>query len=330
MQKRQSNFERIILGLVAVAAIGAAGWFIYLRFGFAATLIVPPVKQSNLMEPPPIATVDEAIRRAIEVPPPWVAPVRNNKAVPLNKAVLLAFKGEDIIDMYLENPLVREPMSNSYLRENNLEWQYPNVGELDPDDDGFSNLEEFTKGTKPKDARSHPPVTDKLFMVDRVAKDYRITLRNSSGQITLPDEPGKQKKTYFIDLGKIGVPTEPPQFFGGTGDRFKCLKWEVKKMPDPRLGERDVSELTVEEIVSKKNIVLVLGVEKNLAEYSVKFQFRLKVVIEIGPVGIGEQFRIQGYQEITYKVLDIQEEKAVITTLDAAGKPGPEIIINRG
>jgi hypothetical protein len=327
MQKKQSNFERIILGLIAVVAIATAGWLIYLKMGFPDTLQPKPVKQSNVMEPPPKAKVDEAIKRAAETPQPWVAPVRNNKAVPLNRAVLLALKGEEIIDMFLEDPLVRPPMSNAFLRENNLEWQYPNVGELDPDDDGFNNLEEFTKNTKPKDAQSHPPITDKLFVSSRVAKDYRIILRNASGQVSLLDEP--RNKNAFLTPANIGK--DPPQFFGGAGgDRFKAVKFEVKKMPDPRLGEKDVSELTIEEIVTKRQIVLVMGTETNLAEYSVIFQFRLKFVTDLPPVGKEGLFRIPGHEETTYKVIDIQEDKAVISALDAGGQPGPEIIINKG
>jgi hypothetical protein len=326
MQKRSSNYERIILGLVAFIAIGVAGWLIYLKMGFADTLKAKTVPQRNEVEPPPVAKVDDAIKRAIEVPKPWVAPVRNNKAVPLNKAVLLAIKGEEVIDMYLESPLMRPPMSNAFLRENDLDWPSPNVGELDPDNDGFNNLEEFTKTTKPKDPQSHPPLTEKLFMVERLSKDYRIVLRNSSGQVSLLDEP--KAKTKFLDLTKVGQ--EPAQFFGGSGDRFKTVKFEVKKMPDPRLGERDVSELTIEEIVSKKQIVLVMGTETNLAEYSVKFQFRLKQITDLAPVEKGGSFRIPGHEDTTYKVLDIQEDKSIISPLKPDGTFGAEIIINKG
>jgi hypothetical protein len=329
MHKRSSNYERVILSLVALIAIGAAGWLIYMKIGFADTLKSTVVKPHNELEQPPMAKVDEAIKRAIEVPKPWIAPIRNNKAVPLNKAVLLAIKGEEIIDMYLENPLMREPMSNAYLRENDLDWQYPNVGEFDPDNDGFNNLEEFTKNTKPKDAASHPPVTDKLYLVERLSKDYHIVLKNSSGQVSVPDESGvgPNKKNYFLSLDKVGK--EPAQFFGGTGDRFKALKFEVKKMPDPRLGERDVSELTVEEIVTKRKIVLVMNVDTNLAEYSAKFEFRLKQVVDLAPVAKGGTFRIPGYEDTTYKVMDIQEDKAVISPLKADGTLGDEIIINK-
>ncbi len=328
MQKRQSNYERITLALVALAAIAAAGWLIYLKLGFADTLKAKFIASHNEAVAPPIANVEESIKRAMEVPKPWTAPVRNNKPVPLNKSVLLAIKGDTPIDMYLESPRMRDTMSNAFLRENNLAWQHPNVGDLDPDDDGFSNQEEFDKGTKPKDAQSHPPFTDKLFLEERLSKDYRIVLKNASGQLSLQDEP--KKKTYFLDLAKVGVATEQPQFFGGGGDRFKTIKFEAKKIPDPKVGERDVSELTIEEIVTKRTIVLVMNEEQNLAEYSAKFVFRLKQVVHLAPVAKDGNFRIPGHEDTTYRVNDIQEDKAVISEVDAAGKAGPEIIINRG
>lgn len=326
MQKRQSNYERIILALLAVVGIGVAGWFISLTLGFADTLVPQPVKSSNEAIVPPTKQVEDAIKRAMENPKPWVAPIRNNKAVPLNKSVLLVLKGEEVVDMYLENPQLRPPMTNAFLRDNYLEWKSPNVAELDPDTDGFNNLEEFEKGTKPKDSASHPPVTDKLFMLERLSKDYRVVLKNSSGQVSLIDEP--KRKTYFLDLTKVG--TEPHQFFGGNGDRFKTVKFEKKVIPDPRVGERDVSELSIEEIVTKRPVVLVMGEEQNLAEYSVVFEFRLKQIVALTPVGKDGVFRIPGYEGTTYKVSEIKEDSATIAPLKADGTLGEAIIIKKG
>ncbi len=326
MQKRKSNSERIVLVLLAVLGLAAAGWFISLSVSFPDTLQPKRATSPNQSVPPPMQQVEDAIKRAMDTPKPWVAPIRNNKAVPLNKSVLLVLKGEDVIDMFLEDPQLRAPMTNVYLRENNLDWKSPNVGELDPDDDGFNNLEEFQKGTKPKNADSHPPVTDKLFLVERLSKDYRVVLKNSSGQVSLPDEP--KKKTYFIDLTKVG--TEPHQFFGGNGDRFQTVKFEKKVVPDPRVGEKDVSELTVQEIVTKRNLVLVMGEEQNLAEYSVRFEFRLKQIVGLPPVGKDGTFRIPGYEGTTYKVTDIKETSAVVAPLKSDGTLSDEIIINKG
>src|SRR5688572_16230511 len=101
MQKKQSSYERIILGLVALIAIAVAGYLIFLALGFQNTLQAKTPKVRNESEPPPTAKVDDSIKRAMDVPKPWTAPERNNKNVPLNKSVLLALQGEDIVDMYL-------------------------------------------------------------------------------------------------------------------------------------------------------------------------------------------------------------------------------------
>lgn len=326
MQKRKSNTERIILVLLALLGVAVAGWFISLALAFPDSLVPRNVTSPNQSVAPPIQQVEEAIKHAMENPKPWVAPVRNNKSVPLNKSVLLVLKGEEVIDMYLEEPQLRAPMTNAYLRENGLEWKSPNVGDLDPDEDGFTNLEEFQKSSNPRNAQSHPPITDKLFMVERLAKDYRVVLRNGTGQISVPDEP--KRKNYFLDLTKIG--TEPAQFFGGNGDRFRVEKFEKKVIADPRVGEKDVSELTVEEIVTKRKLVLVVGTEQNLAEYSVKFEFRLKQIVGLAPVGKDGTFRIPGHEGTTYKVTDIKETNAVIAPVKADGTLGEEIIINKG
>lgn len=335
MQKRQSNQERIILALLALLAIGVAGWLISLTLGFAGTLEAKRVITRNESEPPPIGKVEDAIKRAIDVPKPWVAPMRNNKPVPLNKSVLLALRGEEVIDLFLEEPQLRPPMTNAFLREHSLEWKSPNVGDLDPDEDGFNNLEEFTKGTNPKNTQQHPPITDKLFVVERISKDYRIILKSASSphQVATPDE--LKKKNWFVDpnaLDATGKPDDKARSFGGVGDRFKSLKFERKVIPDPKIGERDVSELTVEEIVTKKNIVLVMGTEQNLAEYSVKFEFRLKQVVGLAPVAKEGIFRIPGYEDTTYRVIDILEDSAVISPLkpDGTWDKKDEIIIKKG
>jgi hypothetical protein len=75
---------------------------------------------------------------------------------------------------------------------------------------------------------------------------YRIIFRNTSGQISLPDEP--RHKTYFIDLAKAGK--KPNQFFGGPErDRFKVLQFVNN------------NQLVCEEVKTKRIIKLDLGKE---------------------------------------------------------------------
>lgn len=322
MQKSKSNYERVILVLMALAAMGAAGWVIFTSGGLQATLQPKPYKEKHETEPPPMAKLEDTMKRAVTAPKPWTAPERSNKPVPLNKSVLLVLKEDQIFDLAVETPMLRPPMTNEYIRTHELQYLMPNVADLDPDGDGYNNLEEFNAKTNPKDARSMPAITDKLFMVERISNDYRIMLRSGSPpyQIQTMDEP--KKKNWFVDPNGVDS-TGAPQSrgFGGlTGERFRALSFTSKKVPDPRLGELDVSELEIEEFVTKQKHVLVMKKELNLAVYQAKLEFRLRQpAVALPLVKEGDNFRIPGFEDTTYKVMKINPDSVIISPVKADG-----------
>lgn len=331
MQKGNSNYERIILIVMALAALAGGGWFIYAKGNFPQSLALKSITPKSYDGVIPVKNLEEATALAAADNKSWTAPVRNNKPVPLFKAVLLVLKSdqqEQPIDMFLEQPQIRPPMTNEWLRKNNLPmvngvaaYLIPNIGDLDADNDGYSNREEFEKGTNPKDADSHPPYTDKLFLVQRVARNYLVVLKSSSPpyqvSVTTPDG---RKKGWFVDEGK--------RF--GIGDRFLVEKFEKKMVPDSRKGERDMSELSIVDNLTKKKIALVKDVGVDLAEYEAKLEFRLKGNREPIDVKKGDTFRISIQTDTTYKVIDIQEDNAVISPVNSTGNIGKEIIIKKG
>jgi hypothetical protein len=75
------------------------------------------------------------------------------------------------------------------------------------------------------------------------AEPYRMCLRNTAGQISLPDETGVglAKKTYFIDLNML-IQSASAQSFGGSGKRFKALEYDagrkVLKCEEVETGKR--------------------------------------------------------------------------------------------
>ncbi len=327
MQKGKSNYERIILTVMALAAIAGSAWFIMQANGFSATVEIPTFKRGEEVGSPPLANLITCITIASTDPKPWIAPVRNNKAVYLNKSVLLVQKGDEIFDLFIDDKPFRAPMTNKFLRENELDYLSPNVGELDPDSDGFSNKEEFEKGTNPKDAKKHPAITDKLFLVERISHDYKINLRSSSSpyQIATPDD--RMRKNWFVDPNAAEVAGKS----FGAGGRFISGAFVKKVVPDPKVGEKDVSELSVEDTLRKNTITLVMGTETNLADYEARFEFRLHKVLTI-KAKKGDSFRIEGFADITYKVIDIQEDSAVIAPLKEGGDydKDKEILIKKG
>jgi len=337
MQKVQEKYECAILIAMALLAIAVGGWFIRSSLSFPDTLVRKKGVEKAFEGEIPVDRIEQATLRAVSDPLAWNAPIRSNKPVPLFKSVLLLLKysePDNIIDMFTETTPIRFPMTNKWLRESNLPkigdnpaYLIPNVGDLDADDDGFSNKEEFearhdsegreVNGTNPIDPRSHSPVTDKLFLLERIAHNYRLILRSSSPpfQIATPDA---KKKNWFKNEGD--------RF--GDGDRFIAGKLEKKVVPDPKVGEKDVSELQVEDTVRKNKFTLIMGTETNLADYEALFESRLKIREQVKAMK-GDNFRIPSSPDTTYKVIDIQEDSAVISPLNDKGEPIKEIIIKK-
>ena len=323
MQKK-SNFEKTLLLVMALLAIGASGYFIYLTTVFSETLVQKVVTPRKEMEEVPLASVQAATGLLKQVFN-WTSPIVNNKPVPLNKSILVILKGDSLVDVYVPQPQLRPPMTNEFLVKNSLpNIMSPNVGDLDPDGDGFTNLEEFNKATDPKDPLKHPPFTDHLYLKERVSDDYILKLNSSLDPYQVVLLAPKRDSAY------IQPPFPKPFGFRDpvtrqVNERFVAKSFEKKEVPDPKLGgaPRDVSELVVVDKATNSEFVLVKGVEKNLAEYYAVFELWQKEVTTT-KVKNGGTFPVMG---VTYKVLEVDEIQAVISEVKADGTEGAKLVI---
>ncbi|MDZ4286917.1 MAG: Amuc_1099 family pilus-like system protein [Prosthecobacter sp.] len=319
MQNRKGKYEKVLLTIAGLAALGTAGFLIWKSQNFNEQLVLLPARANNDPGHPPVEQVIAAMKRLGEKVT-WVSPVRNNKAVPLNKSVLLIRKGDQLFDLQVPDPVFRPPMTNEFLVKNDLpNLESPNVGDLDPDSDGFSNVEEFTKSTSPRDAASHPPVTDKLFLKQRITHDYILKLNSSSPPYQVQRITPEPKKSVFVSPGS--------EFGFETGVvRFKAESFETKIVKAPPTGEKDMSELTVLDKATNKTFKLVRGVEFNLAEYEAEFEFVLTGTVQRRTVKKGETFQIPGIG-VTYKVLEIEQTNATIAPVKDDQTPGAPLTV---
>lgn len=336
MQNRQGNYEKTILIISSLLAIGVAVFLILESQGIEESLILPQASSKNDLNAPDSQKVAEATT-TMSKKYSWGSPVRNEKAVPLNKSVLLVMKDQKLFDLLLPEPKFREPMTNIFLTgdktKNPPEEQLPgifspNVGALDADNDGFWNLEEFNAKTDPRDPSSMPPYTDKLFMRRRISHDYILLLKGGSEgtfQITrsVPTK-GNVFKRVDEPFG-FDTSSKDPAI---SGNRFKILSAKSEKVQDPKTGsEKDQATLKMLDMSTNKEFELVQGKETNLAEYEAEFEFRWKVRKTISGINIkeGGTFQLPGLGK-TYYILKLEENKAIISPLGPDGKPTKETI----
>lgn len=316
MNQRKGSYEKKLLVLMALLALATSGFLIWKSKGLPDTLVQKRVTANDELGEIPIAKAEEATQRLGAVFN-WAAPIRNEKPVPLNKSILMVVKGGQLFDLAVANPVLRPPMTNEFLVSNNLpDILYANVGELDADDDGFTNEEEFVAKTNPRDPNSRPPLTDKLFLKERITNDYILLLRTSTMPVQVQRMAPAPNRSVFVEIDKdFG--------FDPGVVRFKGLAFERKVVPDASTGEKDVSELKILDNATQKELILVRGQPNNLAEYEAKFEYRLKNRTEF-TVKKGERFQLPGTGD-TYMVLDIAETEVTISKIETDGSQGPPI-----
>ncbi|WP_395752081.1 Amuc_1099 family pilus-like system protein [Prosthecobacter sp.] len=332
MQNRKGNYEKTILIISSLLAIGVAVFLILESQAFEDGLVLGQATSRNELNPPDQAKVADAIT-TIQKKYQWIAPVRNGKPVPLNKSVMILMKDNALFDITLPEPMLRPPMTNIFLTgdkskvppEKELAGIYsPNVGDLDEDNDGFFNLEEFNGKTDPRDPESHPPYTNKLFLTKRISHDYILLLKGGSEgsfQIarTVPGKPVSK----FQKVGEEFGFADPGQ--RTTINRFKIISSRQEKIQHPTLGERDGTILKMLDMSTTKEFDLVEGKDYNLAEYEAEFEFRWKVRKVIPGIKEGGTFVLPGLAK-TYYIRTLEETKATISPLGPDGKPAAEII----
>ncbi len=327
MQNRQGNYEKTILIISSLLAIGVAVFLILESQGFEESLTLQQGFSKNDLNAPASQKVIDATE-TMKKKYSWLSPVRNEKAVPLNKSVMLVMKDSKLFDLLLPEPKFREPMTNIFLTgdktksppEEQLPGIFsPNVGDLDADSDGFSNLEEFNAKTDPRDANSLPPYTNKLFLTKRISHDYILMLKGGSDGTTF------QITRSVPSRGSVFKPVNEEFGFDKGTLRFKILSHR-KETAQTKFGPKEIFILTMYDLSTKKEFELKEGEEKNLADYEAEFEFRWKKRRTIsGGVIEGGTFQLPGLGK-TFYIRTLEETKAIISPVGADGKPAKETI----
>jgi hypothetical protein len=205
------------------------------------------------------------------------------------------------------NPLktgdeLHPPVPNKWFSDNGLDILDTNILNEDPDGDGFTNLDEFQGKTDPQKKDSHPAYITKLRLKQWIKQPFRLKLEAYDGESFQINALDLHQPSQFVKMGEQ-IP----------GTKFKLLKYEPKTQANQAGGETDVSELTVQNVETGENVVLIMRQVVDSPDSYALFRFvwnntEFKVKKD-------QTFALKPDPSVQYKLIDIRETEAVITNL---------------
>lgn len=326
----KKNYDRFILALFAVALIGVAVMLFLSsqKFGekFAEAMSSPA--KSNKVPEVDTARITEA-KKSFESPVEWNSTVHSGRLFTSEPYYVKdgALKSPGGTDSLYIHSRTGDPIPNTFFTDNGLALLDPNVKFGDPDGDGFLNEDEWwnggkgiakegaTKGesTDPNRKDSHPPYHTLLLLKTWIKVPFRLRFNAWDG-----DAKNPEAMTFQINTLDLRQPTE----FLKIGDtvrntKFKIQKFESKEVDNPSTGEKqDVSELTLVNAETEEQVVLILNKvvdsPNQFAEFSYRWNKKQGEADQIIRVPRLKEFVLQPEVTVKYKLLDVNQENAVI------------------
>ncbi len=291
----RANYDRL--------AVFAAAAFLFLsalfvtknawQFGDNLGLLsAPPPKPAA---PPPKAVETEQAMEKLTQPAQWTVSSRSGLFVPEKHFVTA--NGELGT---LKNTEVHPPVPNEWLEEFALPIADADVLTQDPDNDGFTNVEEWQNHTNPTDKNSHPAFIAKLKLKSFAQENFKLVFASWVGDTFALNTSDLKDPTQFIKLGALV-----------RGTKYKVVKFDEKYNTDKYGTKIDVSELTLENqdthepvtLVKEKIMISPESVANFVYEWGERKEFAVRK---------DQEFSLKPNEQIKYKLIDVQPGKAVI------------------
>jgi hypothetical protein len=197
------------------------------------------------------------------------------------------------------------------------------VKDLDLDNDGYSNFEEFTSKTDPKDPGSKPDVVVKLRLKGVIRKPFPFKFVGILGdKFVLERTDGKAPEPYRVAKGSVIPDSDDPGFKVVNYQQkiFKKIDPSIIVDGKPKEIEFDVSELTVAS-EDGKTTVLVWRLSATSDDLYAKI-FNILDRKEID-VRQKQKFLVQGneYEVVRIKQIDTSRGEVVVKKINSTEPP---------
>lgn len=291
----RQNFEKLIVLLIGLALLLSAVLLFQKVQGFNATFtsLRSPEKTAGV-EPLDLSVIDTA-RAMVATPATWekTGPVFNSRPYIVKDGALVDILEDGAVALH-------DPIPNSWFIQYELDILDPGVPEQDPDQDGFTNAEEYTAKTNPIDPKSVPSYYTKLRLEEYISQPFRLLFAQYTGDTYQVNTLDVRQPSQFLKKGDMIA-----------GTKYKIVDFEKKSVINEATGaNQDVSELTLENTETMQKIVLPVGVAVNSPDSFAKFKylwdgssFQKKK---------DEEFSLKPEENVRYKLKDVFDQGAEI------------------
>lgn len=233
----------------------------------------------------------------LQTPPQWTFSGRSGLFVP--EKHFIGANGEPAT---LQNTMLHPPVPNEWIEEFGLPITDGDVLTQDADGDGFTNLEEWSGHTNPIEKESHPPYTSMLKLKSFTQEQFPLIFTSTVEDTYAINNIDRSKPTQFLKVGDLV-----------QGTKYNLTGY-TEKFDTDQYGTRiDVSELALEQIDTHDKITLVKEKTATSPEAVATFLYTWGETDQTFTVKKDQEFTLKPLEEIKYKLLDVQPDKAIIS-----------------
>lgn len=295
--------QAVLCGCLFLLA-AAAGWRIFTDVQPQAVAL----RTSGTLPELRAATEFENVAEAVKNPPAWKVG-DHNVFIP---RLIVFYPSEKRIEPLRMEDKGPDGITFEWKRRFGFPLDDPDVAAADPDGDGFTNLEEFLRGTDPTDPASSPPFIEKLCVRAYNRAMLSIVFRGYN--------PDPQDATQFeFQINLIEMRRSRRVRPGETIEGYQVgeFRQKIVERENPRTGivERiDESELDVKDTRLDKVITLVMNKPAESDESTVEFDLKIPgAQLEPSRVSIGGEFVAQGKR---FQLRSASENGAVVRDVE--------------
>jgi len=344
MDKIKAHYDRVLLVLAGIMLAGVSVLAALSAGALGGQFSAPATKDSGAtFTPEPAIEQLRADSTEMEKRQAWQA---SDGSLFVSRVYLL--REGSLVDILESGAELFPGIPNSWILEHNLDYTSTTLPDNDPDEDGFTNREEFEGKTSPRDPASKPALWTKLRLVNSKIEKLRFkfmslptgSLKEVSINTVSADNPQERAgSTQFypraseivrtadgdVEVDKniillAGRSSESGEVFDITP--FKFVRAENRKeMNRATSVEEEVPVAILLNTADGKEISLPLAREGDGpidSPYAVATLEDTRSGGKTYELSSGKTFQLGDAD--TYKLVDVKEEKAIIENLQTGDR----------